>query len=235
MSLRTDVTIGWLSAGTLLLGLGGCAASLSDVAPANCSLTGTWRLDPARSTDSRKVLAKLEAPQRPSRGISNGSDDSPAPYHRSRGGGRGGSSSSSENGSTYLGDSQGPEQQPYRPPVDIQAAELRGGTWLRIEQRPDEMIIDNGLTTRSFTPGVKSVVSVSSGVADQISGWKGRDYYIQIRPQVGPSIKERYRLSDDRKQLTETIEISSEGRVPGVSLTRVYVPADELPSVVPGD
>jgi hypothetical protein len=119
--------------------------------------------------------------------------------------------------------------------VDIQASELRGGTWLRIEQRADEMIINNGESTRSFTPGAKSVVSVASGVADQISGWKGRDYLVEIRPQVGPSIKERYRLSDDRKQLTETIVISSEGRVPGVSLKRVYVQADQLPSVVPGD
>ena len=155
------------------------------------------------------------------------------------GGRRQGGRGSQGQGSQLPGSDSGlglPEEarpQPYRPPIDMQQAELAGGSFLRIDQRPDEMIIQNGVTTRSFTPGVKSVVSVSSGVADQSSGWKGKDYLVEIKPQVGPRILERYRLSDDGKQLTQTINISSEGRVPAVSVTRVYTAGGTPPSAVP--
>jgi hypothetical protein len=202
--------MGWIThSGILLsaLALGGCASShgLEESPPAGYSLAGTWRLDPQRSTDSDKALQQLRPHREPRPIQPAGPIDPVAP----------------------------PPPQPYRPPIDIQATELRGGNFLQIEQRPDELIITNGATRRSFTPGAHSVVSVSSGVADQVSGWKGRAYVIDVRPQLGPHIVEQYRRSDDGKDLIETIHIGSEGRVPKVDVTRVYVPADQVPQPLP--
>jgi hypothetical protein len=189
------------------LALGACSAThgLEEAPPAGYSLAGTWRLDPQRSTDSSKALQELRPHREPRRYESPGPTDPVAL----------------------------PPPPPYRPPIDMQTAELRGGNFLQIEQRPDEFIIVNGATRRSFTPGTHSVVSVSSGVADQVSGWKGRAYVIDINPQLGPRITEQYRLSDDGKDLIETIHIASEGRVPHVDVTRVYVPADRVPTPLP--
>ena len=189
------------------LALGGCGAShgLEETPPAGYSLAGAWRLDPQRSTDSSKALQELRPHREPRTYEPVGPADPVAL----------------------------PPPPPYRPPIDMQTAELRGGNFLQIEQRPDEFIIVNGATRRSFTPGAHSVVSVSSGVADQVSGWKGRAYVIDIKPQLGPRITEQYRLSDDGKALIETIHIASEGRVPHVDVTRVYVPADRVPTPLP--
>ena len=106
--------------------------------------------------------------------------------------------------------------------------------WLEIEQKPDELIITNGARVRSFTPGQKSVVSVPSGVADQKSGWHGRQYVIEIRPQLGPSSQERYRLSDDGKRLFVTIRIAGEGRNRSLTVERVYDRASAIPHALPG-
>lgn len=122
----------------------------------------------------------------------------------------------------------------FRPDLSLQRQMLGGGDYLRIEQRPSEFIVSNGETTRSFIPGERDVVSVPSGVADQRSGWKGKGYWIQIRPQVGPRVTERFRLSDDHKRLIETIDIAGEGRVRSLAVTRVYVPTSHVPSYVPG-
>ena len=123
----------------------------------------------------------------------------------------------------------------YRAPIDLslQAATLHGGEWLQIEQRGSEVVISNGSETHSFTPGARSVVSVTTGVADQSSGWKGKEFWIEVKPQVGPRILERYRLSDDGMHLIELISIQSEGRVPKLDLTRVYDPADTGGKSVP--
>ena len=74
---------------------------------------------------------------------------------------------------------------------------------------------------RSFTPGGQSVVSVAEGVADQRSGWAGRDYVIEVKPQVGPRVIERYGLSADGRQLVEKFTLTEEG-LPKLEFTRVY-------------
>jgi len=68
--------------------------------------------------------------------------------------------------------------------------------------QPDQVSFDYGNYKRSYTPGGHSVVSSENGVADQTSGWDGKDYVINIRPQLGPEIVEQYGLSPDGKQLT---------------------------------
>lgn len=117
----------------------------------------------------------------------------------------------------------------FPPDIALQQSLLAGGDWLKIEQRPDELVITNADASRSFVPGQRSVVSVPSGVADQRTGWKGREYWIILRPQVGPSATEKLKLSDDGKRLIETIEVGSEGRVSRLEVRREYVPAGSIP------
>ena len=118
----------------------------------------------------------------------------------------------------------------YRPPLDFQNNALLGGEWLKIRQSEAEVSISNAATNRSFTPGERSVVSVPSGVADQIAGWSGRDFLVEVRPQIGPQVEETYTLSADGRQLLVRIEVASEGRNKAMKVTRVYDRSTKDPS-----
>jgi hypothetical protein len=106
------------------------------------------------------------------------------------------------------------------------------GDGLSIEQSPDRFVIVRGDSRRTYTPGGHSVVSVADGVADQSSGWKGREYVIDVRPQVGPHLTERYGLTADG-QLIEKVSLTEDG-LPKLEFTRVYdqgaAPARVLPT-----
>ena len=103
---------------------------------------------------------------------------------------------------------------------------------MTIEQSPDRFVIVRGDSRRSYTPGGHSVVSVEDGVADQTSGWKGREYMIDVRPQVGPHLNERFGLTADGK-LIEKVSLSEDG-LPTLEFTRMYdrgeAPARALPT-----
>ena len=201
----------------------GCSSlgSFTDQPPDGYSLSGTWKLDPALSSDSRKALAQLQgARTRAQRSIEN-ADNRESQPGRGADEGRGGNMTT------------GAEMRLPAPDITLQSSLLRGGGWLRIEQRPGELRVDNGDTSHSFVAGERSVVSVPSGVADQSAGWKGKEFRIEVHPQVGPRVSEAYRLSDDGKHLIHTIQVASEGRIPAVKVTRVYDPTNELPEALP--
>jgi len=204
------------------LGLAACVAGGSAEAPANVNLAGTWKLDPQHSTDSRKALADLTKTARKETDRERARANAP-PF----GGFPGGANSDA----ALL-------QQPrmvFGPDLSLQRNLLASGDWVKIEQRPDEFVISNGETSRSYVPGERSVVSVPGGVADQRSGWKSGGYWINLKPQVGPSATETFKLSPDGKQLIETIDIGRDGRIPAVKVTRVYVPTQEPPSALPSE
>jgi hypothetical protein len=214
--------------------LGGCTEMrrLSDEPPAGVSLAGNWQLDPKLSTDSRAALRQL-VPSNRKKSRSSASSGGTSP----------------DSGQTVDTGEQGPPSGArgraaaqqfgpdlnFPPDISLQQSLLAGGDYLKIEQQESELVIWNGETTRSFVPGEKSVVSVPSGVADQRSGWKGKEYWIEIRPQVGPHVTEKLHLSDKGDQLIETIEVGSEGRVRPLHVTRVYTPTREIPAAVPGE
>jgi hypothetical protein len=206
---------------------------VSDEAPPGVSLTGSWQLDAHLSTDSRQALKQLVPPRKGQHPPGSGGADSGGPVDTGDqgppgppGGGRGGGGLSRQ---------YGLDANDFPPDISLQASLLAGGDFLKIEQRPGELIIANGETTRSFVPGEKSVVSVPSGVADQQSGWKGKEYWIELKPQVGPRATEKLRLSDKGDQLIETIDVSSEGRVKALHVTRVYTPTGNIPIALPGE
>jgi hypothetical protein len=104
---------------------------------------------------------------------------------------------------------------------------IERGDLLTIRQRPGEFVLDYGTSVRSFTPGAHSVVSAEGGVGDQVSGWAGRAYFIKVKAQLGPEVTEEFSLSADGKQLLYKLHIGSE-ELPAVTLTRVYVPTNEV-------
>ena len=100
------------------------------------------------------------------------------------------------------------------------------GDFLTVRQGAGEFVLDYGTSRRTFTPGQHSVVSAEGGVGDQTSGWKGREYVIEVKGQQAPVVTEEYGLSSDGKELVAKLHISS-GELPAVSMTRVYRPTNE--------
>jgi hypothetical protein len=201
-----------------------------DAPPPNYSIAGVWELNPALSSDEKKVLASLQPkPRGGRRGPANGSGgadgsgpgDKPAPeviYDPTTD-----LPPIDLSGNAHVfGNGGANERDTYRPPLDFQNNALLGGQWLKIRQTDSEVSIVNAATSRSYTPGERSVVSVPSGVADQVSGWSGRDYDIYLKPQIGPSVRETYTLSADGRQLLVKIEIGSEGRNQAIKVSRTY-------------
>lgn len=197
--------------------LAGCVfGNLSEDAPPGYSLSGTWKLNPAQSTDTRQALNNLQKARTRAQREAENQAFGPQP-------------------GTRAGDVQLPPlDRPAPPDVSFQTTALRAGEWLKTEQHGEEFTVSNGDISHSYVAGQKSVVSVSSGVADQKAGWKGKEFRIEIRPQVGPSIRESYRLSDDGKQLIETVDVAREGRIPAIHVVRVYDPTTEMPQALPG-
>ena len=122
----------------------------------------------------------------------------------------------------------------YVPRVSyVQALESQlSSDGLTIEQSPTSFSLIRGDWRRTFTPGGQSVVSVAEGVADQRSGWKGREYVIDVKPQVGPHVTERYGLSADNRQLVEKITLTDED-LPKLEFTRVYERGTPAPHDLP--
>jgi hypothetical protein len=76
-------------------------------------------------------------------------------------------------------------------------------------------------------------VSAAWGVADQSSGWKGKEFVIQVKPQTGVASVEKYSLADDGKRLIEELHLGG-GDFPSVKLKRVYDHTDRpLPRALP--
>ena len=220
--------------------LSGCAGSgLKPDTPPGVNLQGVWRLNRAASDDPQKIIDTLnaEALKRLRRAM-NAAQSAPPPMsggggQRRRGGGPQGGGTTDQTSDDLQGPPAGigPGMDPLRnsPTMHAFRAILQRSDYITIRQTPDQVSFDYGSTARSYTPGGKSVVSSETGVADQTSGWKGREYIINIRPQLGPQIVEEYSLSPDGRQLTIKSHIGP-FELSKVNFTRVY---DATGAVVP--
>ncbi len=225
--------------------LAGCGIARMDEAPSKpVDLSGSWLLDRAASEDPQPLLDKLRPKPVNNRGWGPSPDDGTGddtvgpPGGGQQGGGGGGQRR------RRGGAGQSQPQMTYRNSNDafthgsvikmLQADLARAGA-ITIRQAPDQFTIDYGSSVRSFTPGAVSVVSASWGVADQSSGWKGRDFVIQVRPQTGVASYERYTLSEDGQRLSEELQLGG-GEYPSIKLKRVYArTAKPLPRAVPNN
>jgi hypothetical protein len=225
--------------------LAGCGGvSRLDPNPAHTvDLSGSWTLDRTLSDDPKAVIEKLRPKPVSHRGDAppddGMEDDSGPPEGRGRQGGGGQSGGRSRRGGSQ---SQGQPQVAYRNNNDAYThstvmkmlqADLARAESLTIRQDPDRFTLDYGSAVRSFTPGAVSVVSASWGVADQSSGWKGREFVIHVKPQMGVASVESFSLAEDGKHLVEELHLGG-GEFPAVKLKRVYDRADHpVPRDVP--
>jgi hypothetical protein len=222
-------------AAVALCACGGGAGRLRPDVPAGVDLTGTWRLDRAASDDPQAMVETMRRklmkhvrrrdylqPEDDADWPDSDDDDSaPAgPPRRGPGGG---------------GTERGPDQRQgggpggaggrFRPRYMPGASYTRAlgpaltSDTLTIEQSADRFVLIRGDDRRSFTPGGTSVVGVAEGVADQSSGWSGREFVIEVRPQVGPHVIERYGLSADGHRLVEHFTLTDVG-LPKLEFTR---------------
>ena len=218
--------LGTLCSCLTLVSLAGCIMTprVHELPPPHYSIAGTWELNPALSPDEAKILASLQPKLRGERAARGPAAGEPAaevindpttdlpPIDITNGG----------RGRLYGYRDAEDERYLYRPPLDFQTNALLGGQWLKIRQTDSEVGIVNAATSRSFTAGEKSVVSVTSGVADQAAGWSGRKFIVYVSPQIGPRVEETYTLTPDGKQLLVKIEVSSEGRNKAMKVVRTY-------------
>jgi len=208
--------------------LAGCAGTrLSPDAPAGVTLAGAWKLNRTASDDPQKVLQRMraEAFKRIGRRVTAAPRDV-----------RGGGTRTSQPEDQPLEEDSAPVRTAHGAPrpdpllrspmAQVLRTSIARGDFLTVRQGPGEFALDYGTSQRSFTPGAHSVVSAQSGVADQTSGWKGREYVISVRAQLGPDVTERYGLSADGKHLVAKLHIATE-ELSAVDLTRVYDPSNE--------
>ena len=207
----------------------GCAGGPKAETPAGVSLAGSWKLSHALSDDPQQVTARMRAQAlkiiaRAGAGVED--------FSRAGSGGRGkpGSPQATDANPALTADEppagdgragHRPDPLQYSPMMHALKAALARGDFLTVRQSSEQLVLDYGTTVRSFTPGVHSVVSAEMGVADQVSGWEGREYVISIKAQVGPNVVDRYGLSPDGKRLIEKLRIGP-AELPAVTLTRVY-------------
>jgi hypothetical protein len=203
-------------------------------------LQGVWRLNRAASEDPQPIIDKLNEEAR--KKMRRAMNAQPAPSYGDSGGGGGGRRRRGSQGGQGGSGSQpvqddiaqqapGPGMDPLRnsPTMHELRAILQRSDFLTIRQSTDQITFDYATTVRSYSPGGHSVVSSENGVADQASGWSGKQYMINIKPQLGPSVVEEYALSPDGKQLIVKSQIGP-FELSKVTLTRVY---DVTGAVIP--
>jgi hypothetical protein len=192
-------------------------------------LSGSWTVDHAASDDPHPILEKLRPKQLNDRfemppDDGSGTDDGQTgPQQGSRRGGGQQRRGSQQQMPTVRNNN---DAFTHGSVIKALRADLARAESVTIRQSPDRFSLDYGVMVRSFTPGTVSVVGADWGVADQSSGWKGKDFVIQVKPQTGVADIEKYTLSDDGKHLIEQLRLGG-GEFPVVQLKRVYVHTDK--------
>ena len=229
--------------------LAGCGSvGRFDPVPARVvDLSGSWTLNRAASDDPKPIMEKLRpkpVQHRWDMPPDDGTGDENGPPNGGQQGGQGGGGQGGggRGGGRRGGSQQAQPQMAYRNNNDaythstvmkVLQADLARADNLTIRQSPDRFSLDYGSAVRNFTPGAVSVVSAAWGVADQSSGWKGKEFVIQVKPQMGVASVESFTLASDGKQLVEELRLGG-GDFPTVKLKRVYDHADHpLPRGVP--
>jgi len=205
LSLAILASLSWLS---------GCSSTgrLASDTPRGIDLTGTWRLNRAASDDPVKIMERLRARREHSQPQGTDEPDDGLPSDDRQ---RGPDNRNSGGGAREMRRDRGM-------PGDFLADVAPGRGVLRIEQRPTELVIENGVHVRRFTPGGSSAVSVANGMADQRSGWNGSEFVIETSGRDRPTMVERFSLSADRSQLVVDVKISGGSQMPSMDLKRVY-------------
>ena len=207
--------------------LTGCAGEphLSSQLPAGVRLAGDWKLDPGHSDDLGTAVQQLHAQQAKQRHETAQAPQQQGPggYHGHRGGQQGGEDGQQGQGE---GGAEGGGEQGVgfggsvrASAVDELMANVPQGDYLRIKVSSDAFTVISGDSSNEYTPGVESDISAVQGDAQQFSGWKGTDYVIDTKPQLGAEIIQTFSEGKDGT-LSMTLRLSGTGI--HFTFTRVY-------------
>jgi hypothetical protein len=215
----------------------GCAGPrVEPDAPEGVNLAGSWRLNRQASADPNALITaivdkEMKHLRRRARPDEEDTEDLPAPPEGTHGGPAGAQRAEVDTPRGMFRPRGGMAAYLRSQYTNALGAVLNG-EGLVIEQASNLFALVREGSRRSFKPGGHSVIGVTDGVADQTSGWDGREYVIDVRPQVGPRVTERYGLGPSG-QLVEKVSLSGDG-LPKLEFTRVYdkgtPPARALPS-----
>jgi hypothetical protein len=192
-------------------------------------IAGDWKLDPAHSDDVGTAVQELRAQQ--AKGRHEMAQDQQQGFggyeghHRTGGGDQGGqqggesgqgeSSSGVEGGEQGVG-AVGPTRSSA---VDELMSNVPQGDYLRIKVSSGSFTVISGDSSDEYTPGVESDISAVQGDAQQFTGWKGSDYVIDTKPQLGAEIIETFSLTKDGV-LSMTLRLTGNGI--HFTFTRIY-------------
>jgi hypothetical protein len=209
--------------------LTGCAAGphLSSQLPAGVRLAGDWKLDPAHSDDLGTAVQQLRAQQAKHRHEAAQAQQQQGPgggYGRHRGGGQQGGGDGQQ-GQGEGGAEGGGEQgvglggSVHASAVDELMSNVPQGDYLRIKVSSGAFTVISGDSSNEYTPGVESDISAVQGDAQQFTGWKGTDYVIDTKPQLGAEIIQTFSEAKDGT-LSMTVRLSGSGIK--FTFTRIY-------------
>ena len=206
--------------------LTGCAGEprLSSQLPPGVRLAGDWKLDPAHSDDLGRAIEELRAQQAKGRHETAQAQQQPGiggyGGHR-RGGGQQGGQQGGEEASEPEGGEQGfgAGSLPRASAVDELMSNVPQGDYLRIKVSSGGFTVTSGDSSDEYTPGVESDISAVQGDAQQFTGWKGTDYVIDTKPQLGAEIIQTFSQTKDGT-LSMTVRLSGSGIK--FTFTRIY-------------
>lgn len=208
--------------------LTGCTGEprLSSQLPPGVGLAGDWKLDPAHSDDLGRAIEELRAQQAKGRHETTESQPQPAlggyGGHRPGGGGQqGGEEGPGEGSSGPEGGepSFGVGGLPRTSAVDELMSNVPQGDYLRIKVSSGAFTVTSGDSSDEYTPGLESDITAVQGDAQQFSGWKGTDYVIDTKPQLGAEIIQTFSQTKDGT-LAMTLRLSGSGIK--FTFTRIY-------------
>jgi hypothetical protein len=207
--------------------LAACAANprLSSQLPAGVRLAGDWKLDPAHSDDLGTAVQQLRAQQAKQRHENAQSQQQGGlgGYGRHRGGGQQGGDDGQQGQGE--GEAEGGEEgvvgggPVYASAVDELMTNVPQGDYLRIQVSSGAFTVTSGNSSSEYTPGVESDISAVQGDAQQFTGWKGTDYVIDTKPQLGAEIIQTF---SEAKNGTLSMTVRLSGTGIHFTFTRIY-------------
>lgn len=203
--------------------LAGCSANprLSSQLPAGVRLAGDWKLDPAHSDDLGTAVQQLRMQQAKQRHENSQSQGGLGGYDRHRAGQQGedGQQGQGEGGAEAGEEGVVGGGSVYASAVDELMTNVPQGDYLRIKVSSGAFTVTSGNSSNEYTPGVESDISAVQGDAQQFTGWKGTDYVIDTKPQLGAEIIQTFSEVKDGT-LSMTVRLSGTGI--HLTFTRIY-------------
>jgi hypothetical protein len=210
--------------------LTGCTGTprLSSQLPSGVRLAGDWKLDAAHSDDLGRAVEQLRAQQ--AKGRHESADEQQQQgfggYGRrqpggQQGGQQGGEDAQGESSSGVEGGEAGVGfgGSPRASAVDELMTNVPQGDYLGIKVSSSSFKLTSGDSSDEYTPGLESDISAVQGDAQQFTGWKGTDFVIDTRPQLGAEIIQTFSLLKD-DTLSMTVRLSGNGV--HFTFTRIY-------------